>query len=192
MTGKNCVGIAWYVIYGHSLLCLHVRHSLYICSCYSDLRLGAQFMTVDKNFTKIFEMNDRLYVGLPGLATDVLTLKNLLTFRCNMYKLKENRDISPEAFNGLVSTLLYEKRFGPYFCEPIIAGLKDDNTPYLSGMDLIGAPVLPENFCVSGTCTPNMHGLCEAMFKPDMEKEELFEVLSQCLLSAVDRDALSG
>lgn len=159
---------------------------------YSDLRLGAQFQTVDKNFTKVFEMNDRLYVGLPGLATDVLTLKNLLTFRTNLYKLRENRDISPEAFNGLVSTLLYEKRFGPYFCEPVIAGLKDDDTPYISGMDLIGAPVLPDSFCVSGTCTPNMHGLCEAMFKPDMGPEELFETLSQCLLSAVDRDALSG
>ncbi len=83
-------------------------------------------------------------------------------------------------------------RFGPWFCEPVIAGLREDNTPYLSGMDLIGAPVFPDNFVVSGTCTANMHGLCEAMFKPDMETEELFEVISQCMLSAVDRDAISG
>ncbi len=25
----------------------------------------------------------------------------------------------------LVSTTLYEKRFGPYFCEPVIAGLNE-------------------------------------------------------------------
>ena len=127
-----------------------------------------QAQTVAKDFTKVFEISDRLYVGLPGLATDVLTLRNLLHFRCNLYKLRENRDISCEAFAGLVSTLLYEKRFGPYFCEPVIAGLKPDNTPYLSGMDLIGAPVEPDSFVVSGTCTANMHGLCEAMYKPDM------------------------
>jgi hypothetical protein len=24
-------------------------------------------------------------------------------------------------------------RFGPYFCEPVVAGLLDDNTPFLSG-----------------------------------------------------------
>jgi len=25
--------------------------------------------------------------------------------------------------------------------EPLVAGLKEDNTPFISGMDLIGAPV---------------------------------------------------
>lgn len=92
----------------------------------------------------------------------------------------------------MLSTLLYEKRFGPWFCEPVVAGLRDDNTPFLSGMDLIGAPVFSNDFVVSGTCTSNLHGMCEAMYRPNMEPEELFEALSQSLLSAVDRDALSG
>ena len=30
-------------------------------------------------------------------------------------------------------------RFGPYYCEPVIAGLDADGKPYLTGMDLIGA-----------------------------------------------------
>lgn len=30
------------------------------------------------------------------------------------------------------------------------------------------------------------------MWKPDMEPEELFETIAQCLLSGVERDALSG
>ena len=59
-------------------------------------------------------------------------------------------------------------------------------------MDLIGAPVFAEDFSVAGTCTPNLHGMCEALYRPDMEPDELFEVLSQSLLAAVDRDALSG
>ena len=85
-------------------------------------------------------MSDKVYVGLTGLASDVLTLDQLLKFKVNMYKLREERDMKPETFSALVSTMLYEKRFGPWFCEPVIAGLKEDNTPFLSGMDLIGAP----------------------------------------------------
>ena len=50
MVGKDCVAIG------------------------SDLRLGVQAQTVSTNFQKIFSMNDRLYVGLPGLGTDVLTV----------------------------------------------------------------------------------------------------------------------
>ena len=49
-------------------------------------------------------------MGLSGLASDVQTLSQLLKFRCNLYKLKEGREISPQAFAGLLSTLLYEKR----------------------------------------------------------------------------------
>ncbi len=140
----------------------------------------------------MFCISDKVYVGLTGLASDVITLDQLFKFKVNLYKLQENRDMRPETFSALVSTMLYEKRFGPWFCEPVIAGLREDNTPFLSGMDLIGAPVFTDDFCVSGTCTPNLHGMCEALYRPNMDKDELFEVLSQCILNAVDRDALSG
>ena len=50
MIGKECVAIA------------------------ADRRLGIQGQTVSTDFQKVFPMNDRLYIGLPGLATDVLTV----------------------------------------------------------------------------------------------------------------------
>jgi len=55
-------------------------------------------------------VTEKVFVGLSGLATDVLTLNQLLKFNCNMYQLRENREIKPEAFSALLSTLLYEKR----------------------------------------------------------------------------------
>mmetsp|Transcript_10330 Transcript_10330/g.7715 ORF Transcript_10330/g.7715 Transcript_10330/m.7715 type:complete len:205 (+) Transcript_10330:61-675(+) len=168
MAGKDCVGIC------------------------SDLRLGAQAQTVAMNFEKVFPVSEKLYIGLTGLASDVISLHQLLTFRSNMYKLREHREMKPEAFSALVSTLLYEKRFGPWFCEPVIAGLDANNKPFLSGMDLIGAPVFSDDFVVSGTCTSNLHGTCEALYQKDLDPESLFEVLSQCLLASIDRDALSG
>lgn len=56
-------------------------------------------------------MGEKLYIGLTGLASDVLSLHQLLQFRSNLYNLKEHREMTPEAFSALVSTLLYEKRF---------------------------------------------------------------------------------
>ena len=169
MAGKDCVGIA------------------------SDRRLGAQLHTISCDFTKVFRMSPKLYVGLGGLATDVQTLNQLLQFRLGLYRLKEEREMSPQVFSHLLSQLLYEKRFGPYFCEPVVAGL-DEKTgePFLSSMDLIGAPVHTKDFVVTGTCTGNMYGMCETLYKPDMNPDELFETLAQALLSSVDRDAMSG
>mmetsp|Transcript_12423 Transcript_12423/g.34238 ORF Transcript_12423/g.34238 Transcript_12423/m.34238 type:complete len:205 (-) Transcript_12423:120-734(-) len=168
MAGKDCVGIA------------------------ADRRLGVQLHTVACDFTKVFQMAPKLFVGLGGLATDVQTLKSLLEFRINLYKLKEERDMTPTVFSNLLSTMLYEKRFGPYFCEPVVAGLDDNGKPFLSSMDLIGAPVLCDDFVVTGNCTGNLYGMCEALYKPDLEPDQLFETLAQALLSSVDRDAMSG
>lgn len=65
-----------------------------------------------------------------------------------MYKLREERDIKPSSFAQLVSATLYEKRFGGYFCAPIIAGLEPDGTPYVCDMDGIGAIETAKDFMI--------------------------------------------
>jgi 20S proteasome subunit beta 3 len=126
LAGKDCVGIA------------------------CDLRLGQQAMTISTDFPKIFPMGDKVFLGLSGLATDVQTLyspSSTLThyrnerfrFKVNMYKLREERPIEPKTLAHLVSSTLYEKRFGPYFISPIVAGLNSKtNEPYICGFDNIG------------------------------------------------------
>jgi 20S proteasome subunit beta 3 len=172
MVGKDCVAIA------------------------SDTRFGVQQQTLADDFDRIHRINDYLYVGMPGLITDVLTLKSKFQYRVKLYELREERQMSPKVFSAMTSAMLYEKRFGPYFVEPIIAGLQDDGTgkltPYIYAMDLIGAGVTTDDFLVGGTASEELYGTCEALFRPNLEPEELFETISQALLSAVDRDCLSG
>ena len=50
MVGKNCVAIG------------------------TDKRLGAQALTVSTEFPKVFRMEDNIYIGLAGLASDILTV----------------------------------------------------------------------------------------------------------------------
>ena len=53
-----------------------------------------------------------------------------------------------------------------------MAGLKEDNTPFISAFDLIGAPVITDDFVVGGTCTNNLYGMCESFYRPDMVRGE--------------------
>ena len=80
----------------------------------------------------------------------------------------------------------------PYFVEPLIAGLDTDGSPYIASTDLIGCPMVTKDFVVGGTCSEQLYGMCESLYKEDMEPDDLHEVISQCLLNAQDRDALSG
>jgi len=169
MKGKECVAIA------------------------SDRRFGIQTKTISTNFDKIFEIGPHLYIGLAGLATDVQTVSDRLKFRVNMYELRENRLIKPKTFTAMFCNLLYERRFGPYFIEPVVAGLNTDTwEPYISCMDLIGCNTEPDDFVVAGTCADQLFGMCEALYEPNLSPDQLFETISQALLNAADRDAISG
>ncbi|KAJ3322910.1 proteasome core particle subunit beta 3 [Boothiomyces sp. JEL0866] len=168
MVGKNCVAIA------------------------CDKRFGVQALTLGMDFDKIFPVNDKLMIGLAGLATDVETLHEKFRFKVNMYKLNEDREITPKTFAHLVSSTLYEKRFGPYFVDPVVAGLNPDGTPFICSTDLIGCINFAKDFVVAGTASSMMYGMCESLWEPDLEPEDLFETISQAMLNAVDRDASSG
>ena len=45
---------------------------------------------------------------------------------------------------------------------------------------------------ILGTMPEALYGVCESLWKPNMEPDELFEVTAQCLLAGLNRDALSG
>ena len=87
-----------------------------------DLRLGSNALTVACNHEKVFAATDKTYYGLPGLASDTFTVRDKLRQRINLYAMKEERTIEPETFAHLVSSTLYERRFSPYYIEPVIAG----------------------------------------------------------------------
>jgi len=157
-----------------------------------DKRYGVQLQTIGMDFDKVFEMGPRLYMGLPGLATDTLTVHQKTKFRTNLYELRENRPVSPKVLASMMSNLLYEHRFGPFFVEPVIVGLDSKYEPYLATFDLIGCLSEPEDFVLSGTCDSQLYGMCETLWKPKMKPDELFEAISQALVNACDRDAISG
>jgi len=169
MTGKNCVAIA------------------------SDNRLGNnQLQTVSCDFPKCFPVSKKSLVGMGGFASDLQTFQKHITYAINMYELREQREMEPATVSTMVSNMLYARRFGPWFITPVIAGLDEKNEPFISAFDCIGAGCEAKDFVATGTCDDQLMGAAESMWKPDLEVDELFEVISQTLLSAIDRDCLSG
>lgn len=145
MVGKDCVAIA------------------------CDLRLGMQSLTVSNNFPKIFNYGPSTFLGLTGLATDVSTVSDLFRYKVNMYRLREERNIAPQTLANLVSSSLYEKRFGPFFVSPVIAGINSTSgKPFICGFDSIGCIDFAKDFIVSGTASDQLFGTCEGLWEPDL------------------------
>jgi len=79
---------------------------------------------------------------------------------------------------------------------PLIAGLdkvgENEYEPVIVTYDSIGYREHSGVFEVGGTAGELLYGACETFYKPDMNPDQLFEVVSNCLLSAIDRDSLAG
>ena len=77
--------------------------------------------------------------------------------------------------------MLYERRFGPFFVNPVVAGI-DSKTgePYISSMDVIGCMTEPSDFAVAGTCEEQLFG---------MYTMQLLKVLINIIL-VVDRNII--
>lgn len=169
MGGKECVAIA------------------------SDRRFGVQMLTISTNCPKIFQINDRIMLGLSGLMTDVDTVREKLRHEVNLLELKEERPIDPTRFAHMVKSLLYKHRFGSYFVAPVIAGLDPvTNEPIIASSDSIGAMTTNKMFACAGTSEEELYGVCESMWRPDMNKDQLLDTISKCLIAAVERDAIAG
>jgi hypothetical protein len=78
------------------------------------------------------------------------------------------------------NNVVFLSRFGPFFVEPIVAGLEPDTfEPYICNMDLIGCITEPTDFVAGGTCEEQLMGMCETLWEPNMGPGQLFECISQ-------------
>lgn len=129
------------------------------------------------------EVNSKLYRAL-GLS--------ISTHQDGLAETSRARKISPQALASLTSHILYQNR-GRFYVQPLIVGLKEDTeAPYLCGMDSIGAQSLSTTFACSGAASSSLYGTAEALWRPDLEPDELVEACGKAFLSALERDCLSG
>lgn len=149
--------------------------------------------TICDNFKKVYHIAPHLMYGMTGLQADILSVRDRMAFRQNIVEINEDHIIGPQEFTQLLSTFMFEYRFAPFYVNAIIAGLEFENcTPYICSLDSCGYVNRTKDFVVSGNCMAQIYGMCETLWQPNMEPSQLFEIISQSMVHALDRDAVSG
>jgi 20S proteasome subunit beta 3 len=158
----------------------------------SDFRLGLDNMTLNNKTPKIFKIHEKLFLGTIGLLGDISTLRQILEFKNSIFTLRNSKKISPFCFSNMLSNLLYENRFSPFLVETILIGFDERMDLLIESKDMIGASSFSPNFSSIGSSAENLYGLCEVFWRPEMNKDELFVAISNCLILALNRNCISG
>ncbi|RMD41909.1 hypothetical protein DV735_g3209, partial [Chaetothyriales sp. CBS 134920] len=109
-----------------------------------DTRSTSGYSINSRMVPKIFRIGDdddstRIVLAVVGFAADGNALKERLDTIVKMYKYQHGKPMSVKACAQRLSTILYQKRFFPYYVHAILGGLDEEGKGALYSYDPVGS-----------------------------------------------------
>jgi 20S proteasome subunit beta 6 len=105
----------------------------------SDTRLSEGYSILSRENPHIYNLQDKCELACVGFHGDTLAFTKNLKMRLRMYEHEHNRKANTNAIAQLISTMLYHKRFFPYYVNPIVAGLDEKGRGSIYSYDPVGS-----------------------------------------------------
>lgn len=110
-----------------------------------DTRSTSGYSINSRFVPKLFKIGDdgeqssRIVLSVVGFAADGNALKERLDAIVKIYKYQHGKPMSVKACAQRLSTILYQKRFFPYYVHAILGGIDEDGTGALYSYDPVGS-----------------------------------------------------
>lgn len=165
-----------------------------------DTRLSSGFSIHTRHQNKLFKLNDTTVLGCSGCWCDTLTLTRVLASRMQMYEHEHQKQMSTPATAQMLSTMLYYKRFFPYYIANILVGLDTEGKGCVYSYDPIGHTER-SSYRAGGSAGSLLQPLLDNqigkknMLNVDSESvplEKAIACLKDVFISAAERDIYTG
>jgi len=105
----------------------------------SDTRLSEGFSIHSRDVSKLYPLTNKTVLGCAGFHGDVLTLTKVIDARLKMYEHEHSKKMSSGAIAAMLSTMLYYRRFFPYYVYNIIGGIDEEGKGCVYSFDPVGS-----------------------------------------------------
>ncbi|XP_026192319.1 proteasome subunit beta type-1-like [Cyclospora cayetanensis] len=164
-----------------------------------DTRLSVGYSIHSRMQSKITKLTSRCCIASSGMQADVQTLHKWLKTRVAMFQHQHREEPSVIAVAQLLSTVLYSRRFFPYYTFNVLFGLDSEGKGAVFGYDAIGS-FERANYNCAGTGSSLTMSILDNQIaqnnqqkqKPKLTKEETIALVRGILASAGERDIFTG
>jgi len=139
---------------------------------------------------KLFKIDNHLALATAGLVGDVQILSRYLTAESNLYRLKRDTKIPVKSAATLMSNILNQRKFFPYYVQLILGGW-DSQGGHVYSLDAAGGAI-PDKYTAGGSGSPYVFGVLEDIYKDDLTVDEGIDIAVRAISAAMGRDAASG
>jgi len=155
----------------------------------SDRRATMGYFIASKDVQKIFQIDDKLAMTVAGSVADAQFLVRLLQAECRLYRLRHGRPMTTKNAAMLLSNMMFQLKYFPYWVQLILAGY--DERAEIYSIDMLGG-VTDEKFTSTGSGSPVAYGHIEESFKKDGSIKDNAPVAAKAVAMAMRRDAATG
>lgn len=166
----------------------------------ADTRLSSGYSIHTRTQNKLFRMSEKTVLASTGCWCDTLALTSLVKTRMQMYKDQHQKNMSTPAVAQMLSILMYNRRFFPYYVSNVLAGLDEDGKGVIYSYDPIGH-CEKTTYRAGGSAGPllqpvldNQIGLKNMVnVEPTpVQLDKAISIIKDTFISATERDIYTG
>ncbi len=157
----------------------------------TDKRATMGYFIASKNAKKVYQISDRIGMTTAGGVGDAQQLVRVMTVECNLYNIRRGKSITVGAASTLLSNILNNNRYFPYYVQLLVGGM-DETGPHLFSVDAMGGATKEDDVVATGSGSPTAYGILEDRYKPGMNEEDAVSLGVRAVRAAMKRDVATG
>ena len=139
---------------------------------------------------KLYKIDEHLALATAGLVGDLQVLARYLNAEANLYRLKRTVRMPVKSAATLMSNIMNQRKFTPYYVQLILGGY-DNTGGYVYSLDAAGGAI-PDKYTAGGSGSPYVFGVLEDNYRDDMTADEGIDLAVRAITAAKNRDSASG
>jgi proteasome beta subunit len=157
----------------------------------TEQRATMGYLIASKKAKKVYQIADRIGMTTAGGVGDAQQMARLMTVECSLYNIRRGRPMTVAAASTLLSNILNNNRYYPFYVQLLVGGV-DDSGPSVYSVDALGGATREEEIVATGSGSPMAYGVLEDRFRKGMTRDEAVTLAIRAVRAAIKRDAGSG
>ncbi len=122
---------------------------------------------------------------IAGGVGDAQELIRIIKAQNEIYKMNENRSMSPKSATSLLSIILQQNKMMPYYVQLIVGGVDGDESRSSTAWTRVGGYAEETKFTVTGSGTELAIGYLEDSYKKGITTKDAVKIVAKALSVAM-------
>ncbi len=157
----------------------------------ADTRVTGDTFIFNSEARKVWKIDNNMAITIAGGVGDAQEIIRMLKAQNEIYKMNENRPMSPKSATSLLSIILQQNKMMPFMVQLMVGGV-DGDAPQLYSIDPVGGYSDESKFAATGSGMFTALGYIEDAYKKGLTARDAVKLVAKALSIAMKRDSATG